>query len=101
MYYQNCRGLRSKLDNFRCSVPLINSYDIIVFTETWLVDSISDTELGLQDFVIFRCDRSVSTTRKGRGGGVLLAPKEYLMCQTNNFTYEQLGDCYFECYFGV
>lgn len=42
--------------------------------ETWLSDSISDAELGLENFNIFRCDRIAADLF--RGGGVLIADRD-------------------------
>lgn len=44
-------------------------YDIIILTETWLHEGILDSELDLDDFTIYRRDR----TSASRGGGVLIA----------------------------
>lgn len=71
-FYQNCRGLRTKLFNFNCNVACVN-YVFIVLTETWLIDSISDSELGLPNYNIYRCDRNNITSNCSRGGGVLIA----------------------------
>ena len=47
-----------------------------MFTETWLLPCISDSELFDSDvYTVFRCDRSRLNSRKNRGGGVLIAVK--------------------------
>uniref|UniRef100_A0A2S2Q917 RNA-directed DNA polymerase from mobile element jockey n=1 Tax=Sipha flava TaxID=143950 RepID=A0A2S2Q917_9HEMI len=71
-YYQNCRGLRTKLRLFKCNVAVFN-YIFICLTETWLTNSFQDTELGLHNYVVFRCDRSSQSSSFSRGGGVLVA----------------------------
>ncbi|XP_029348314.1 uncharacterized protein LOC115034918 [Acyrthosiphon pisum] len=71
-YYQNCRGLRTKLGLFKCNVAVFN-YIFICLTETWLTNSFHDTELGLHNYVVFRCDRSSQSSSFSRGGGVLVA----------------------------
>ena len=48
--------------------------------ETWLDDKILDGELGLNDYLLFRCDRSPKTSLCSRGGGVLIAVKNSLCC---------------------
>lgn len=48
-------------------------YDILVFIETNLSAEIHDSELGLQNFSIFRCDRSQANSAKDSGGGILIA----------------------------
>ena len=67
----NFQSLFSKKEELRY---LIDSYkiDIIIGTETWLGFDILDSELPLEEFDIFRHDRT------GRGGGTLLAIKKHL-----------------------
>ena len=60
LYYQNVRGLRSKLFNLHSNFVLL-SYDIYLLTETWLSD-----------------DRSLLSSNCSRGGGVLIAIKDTL-----------------------
>lgn len=78
IYYQNVRGLRTKTNNLFHNVCL-NSYDIIVFTETWLVDDIYDSELFDGRYLVWRRDRDYSRTAQKRGGGVLIAVKRELI----------------------
>lgn len=72
IYYQNIRGLRTKTDDFYTSVQN-SEYDIISLTETWLEDSIYDSELFGSEYKVFRADRDQAATGKSRGGGVLSA----------------------------
>jgi len=44
-YYQNCRGLRSKIKNLICNVSIFN-YIFICLAETWLCNNINDSDLG-------------------------------------------------------
>ena len=48
-------------------------YDVIIIVETWLNDQISDVELALYNFNIFRANRSIKTSAKYRAGGILIA----------------------------
>lgn len=73
-YYQNVRGLRTKLDILRCNYSLIN-FDYCIFSETWLTPDFNDTELSLIGYQIFRFDRNENTSRYSRGGGILIAVK--------------------------
>lgn len=74
MYYQNVRGLRTKLSDLRCSVASSAvTLDFIILFETWLNSGITDAELGLNNFNIFRLDRDKNTSDCSRGGGVLIA----------------------------
>lgn len=71
--YQNVRGLRSKLMEFKQNV-LVNSPDIICITESWLNNRIFDHEVvSLSDYTIFRRDRSSSASDKTDGGGTFIA----------------------------
>lgn len=80
--------MRTKLTDFYLAV-LLDAYDIIVLSETWLTDSISDNEFIDNRYTVFRKDRSEVTSDKLCGGGVLIAVKKNLqayamdMC-TNN-----------------
>lgn len=56
-------------------------YSIIILTETWLNKDISNEELGLIDYDIFRIDRDCTLTNKLRGGGVLIAIKKELQAK--------------------
>lgn len=72
IYYQNTRGLRTKTHSFKRNI-LLNPYDVVSLTETWLNDGISDTELFDDRYLVFRRDRNYSETGEKYGGGVLLA----------------------------
>ena len=78
-YYQNVRGLRTKLDYLRTTAPTWE-FDIIAFSETWLTEDISSAELGLNNYSIFRCDGSPNTSQfsRGKGRGVLIAQDRYI-----------------------
>lgn len=56
IFYQNVRGLKTKLVSLRCSFPMFHFYDIIILTETWLTPDISDSELGFAGFQVIRLD---------------------------------------------
>ncbi|XP_055622268.1 uncharacterized protein LOC129765855 [Toxorhynchites rutilus septentrionalis] len=71
IYYQNVRGLRTKIDAFFLSVSE-EEFDLIVLTETWLDDRIS-TQLFGPSYAVYRTDRSHLNSHKSRGGGVLIA----------------------------
>lgn len=71
-YYQNCGGLRTKLNIVKCNVTSLN-YVFFVLCETWLYDGISDNELGFINYNIYRRDRGVESSNHNRGGGVLIA----------------------------
>lgn len=73
-FYQNARGLRSKVHNFFTSICASGcAYQLIAITETWLRDGFYDAELFPSDFVLYRCDRRAQLAGRTMGGGVLLA----------------------------
>lgn len=76
LYYQNVRGLRTKTNELFNNV-VISEYCVIALTETWLHEGINDGELFGENYLVFRKDRDQLLTGKGRGGGVLLAVKNY------------------------
>lgn len=71
-FYQNCRGLRTKILSFNCNTSHFN-FIFIVLTETWLNSNFFSAELGLGNYTIYRCDRSSLSSASERGGGVLIA----------------------------
>lgn len=72
IYYQNCRGLRSKTLDFFHSVAS-NSHGIYCFSETWLNMSVHSSELFDHNFQVFRRDRESTGSEKKDGGGVMIA----------------------------
>lgn len=79
VYYQNVRGLRTKIDDFFLTAVESN-YDAIVLTETWLDERIHSTQLFGSLFTVFRIDRNQNNSTKSRGGGVLIAVSKRLSC---------------------
>lgn len=70
VYYQNVRWLRTKLPELRCNSAFLNSdRKVLILTETWLNAGILDSELGLDNFKIFRCDRNNNNSICNRVGG--------------------------------
>ena len=63
--YYNARSLLPKIDELR-AITETESPDVICIVETWLSNDISDNELVIPDYQIFRRDRD------RHGGGVLM-----------------------------
>ena len=74
--YFNVRSLLPKIDNLR-SLCVVHSPDIICIVETWLDDTILDSEVSIQGYHYYRLDRS------RHGGGVMIFVK-------NMFTFSLL-----------
>lgn len=77
IYYQNCRGLRTKLNTLYNNI-LADSHDIIILSETWLVPDIDDAEFIDSRYIVYRCDRNRVLSGKSDGGGVLIAVRRGL-----------------------
>lgn len=72
LYYQNVRGLCSKtLELYHATST--NQFDIVCLTETWLNNSINDSELFSNEYKVYRADRNFIASGRRRGGGVLVA----------------------------
>jgi len=69
----NARSIVNKLDLFHATVIKMKP-DIGGVTETWATDSILDSELDLEGYQKFRCDRQMGN----RGGGVVIYVKDIL-----------------------
>lgn len=87
-YYQNCRGLQTKLSTLKCNVAS-NNFAFIILTETWLNPDIYGPELGFDNYIIYRCDRNSLTSSCSRVGGVLSAihidfPSKIIPISCNN-----------------
>jgi len=74
-------------------VRLFSEYHVIILTETWLNSNIDNSELGLNDYYVYRGDRSLFTSDKTDGGGVIVLVKKTVKCfqiiPINN-SYEQV-----------
>ncbi len=56
----------SKLDQMRTIFKLEHKFDIIGVSETWLTQSVTDEDINLESYDVYRKDRN------GRGGGVCI-----------------------------
>lgn len=77
VYYQNCRGMRTKLHTIYVNI-LLNDYDIIILSETWLHSDIQNGEWIDSRYCVHRCDRDRGRSGKRDGGGVLVAVRREL-----------------------
>ena len=67
--FQSLNGKKEEVSNLVSS----QNVDVIIGTETWLKPDILNSELLLDDFDVFRCDRL-----DRNGGGCLVGVKKYL-----------------------
>ena len=70
-----------------------NNIDIICLSKTWLTINISDSELFLPGFNIFRSDRNTKQNEKTAHGGVLIATKSALICYEISLPDQFQGYC--------
>lgn len=74
LFYQNVRGIRTKLKVWKTNLMLME-YDVVGVTETFLDRSIMNNEVSCGNWSIQRRDRD------SPGGGVLLAAREGITLQ--------------------
>ena len=89
MYYQNTRGLRTKTHAFYSAMSAHN-YDLIFITETWLNESVVDSELFDPHYNVLRHDRRLC--HGILGGGSMLAVASSIPCVPVDVC--QISDCF-------
>ena len=75
IFYTNARSIFSKFDDLQIKISE-NNPDLILITETWCNDSISNAMLHIDGYSLneeLRCDRK--DTANGIGGGLLVYSK--------------------------
>lgn len=78
IYYQNCRGLRTKSTEFYSNC-IGCDYDVICLTETWLTESFNSYSYFSNEYYVYRKDRcGPGVDQDRRGGGVLIAARKNL-----------------------
>lgn len=92
LYYQNTRGLRTKLAQFLFASRTYD-FDIVALTETWLNADIADSQLFTNNFTVHRHDRNQNLTDHTRGGGCLVAINKDI---SNYRIIEWENECPFE-----
>lgn len=97
LYYQNIRGMRTKLQDIYTEV-LSHNIDVLVITETWLHEGIFDAEIFDDRYHIFRRDRCSSNYYKSKkdGGGVLIAIKKKFNAQRVKALESDLEDLWIQ-----
>lgn len=95
----NIGGLRTKITDLVKSI-LCSQYDILIFVESWLSNDISDSELSVDSFNLFRCDRSTDTSTKIRGGGLLIYIRDNINSKRLKVEYNSVEQLFLLCSFG-
>lgn len=94
-FYQNTRGIRSKIIGLRNKITLKN-FDVVCLTETWLTDGIDSESIFDETYVTYRADRTARTYSRATnrleedltGGGALIAIKNNI--STNRLRHWEL-----------
>ncbi|XP_072038658.1 uncharacterized protein [Amphiura filiformis] len=68
----NCQGLRTKKESFAACVDNLNP-DIVIGTESWLDDSVTNSEVFPHNLVVYRKDRIT------HAGGVFIAIRDNMI----------------------
>lgn len=92
IYYQNVRGLRTKLEEFYVGVSSSGA-DLFAITETGCNESIHDAELVPPGYTIIRCDR---TDGRKQGGTCLVATPRLELRQVSTTSDVNINDKNFE-----
>lgn len=91
IYYQNVRRLRKK-NHIIKPKTFETEYDIIALTETCFDSGNNNDEYFCDKFSIFRCDRSVTNSRKSTGGGCLIAIKKNVNYKIEQINLDEFND---------
>ena len=95
--YTNAQSLVNKIDELRVLVN-INSPDIVIISEAWTNESISNEYLSIGGYdIIERKDRN--DTDKGRGGGLMMYVKKEMFAWKEDCTttFNQCGAIKVKC----
>ena len=87
----NARSVVNKLDILKIMVQAYDYPDIIAISETWSDSSMTDAELSIPNYALFRTDRPT------RGGGVALHINHNLhpvpAAHVNTYGYREITSC--------
>jgi hypothetical protein len=75
-------------------MPSLLRFDYFIFPETWLTPDISDTELSMFYYNIYRLDRNPINSSNIKGGGVLIAIHRRfhsILLKSTNINCEQIS----------
>ena len=73
---------------------LVQKYNIICITESWLTSDINSAELLMSDFTIYRADRPSTSGKPSLHGGVLIAIRNTYYSEV---TFANLPECCLQC----
>lgn len=90
IYYQNVRGLNTKIDEFFANTVIYNK-SIICLTESWLYENVTYNNLFPPNYSVFRSDRKSELNKKG--GGVLIAVNNQCPFSHRRYDLENTAEC--------
>ena len=73
----NAQNLLSYTRRTSSNAVIFSAHDVYIATETWLTDQITNLELYLPNYNIFRADRK-TVGETSSHGGILIATKPYV-----------------------
>ena len=74
LYLRSQKDPQSKLDAIFSTLCIARHFDILCITESWLGDDISDDQIHLDGYFVYRRDRGST------GGGIVVYVKQDLAC---------------------
>lgn len=86
LYYQNVRGLNTKLVEARTFVN-VNSFDVISLTETFLHAGVSSSEIFNDNYAVYRNDRDTYA-----GGSLIAIRNNIISTRVHDFECGTLED---------
>lgn len=89
IYFQNVNKMSSKAIQFSNFI-LKTAFSIYVILETNFNNNILSNEFFTSDYVVYRCDRSPTTSKKKTGGGVLIAVHNMIKCEVISLASHRL-----------
>lgn len=91
--------MRTKVNDLALALNCSDFFAIIL-VESWLNDSFTDDELNLENYNIFRCDRSSASSNKVRGGGILIAVRKMISAYRIKPIDENVEQLFVSCNIG-
>ena len=81
----NARSLNNKLDELCANIRFLNEYResaLICFSETWFHPDVTDAAASMDNFSLYRCDRTKDSNKACGGGVCAYVNKSW--CNNNN-----------------
>ena len=76
-------NVRSLLRNLNETLVVMDGFDIVGISESWLHESISSSHIGFEGYKLYRQDRGQHNPNKKRGGGLVIYVKNDISAYSN------------------